>query len=217
MPDALLHPARQLVDRALGIILQSDEAQLLERDLAALGGRHAAHPQAELDVGRDVEPGHQRMLLEDDAAVGAGTDDRAAVELDRAVGRREEAGNAIEQRRLAAARRADGDDEFAVLDRQVDVRQCVDEAALRSIANAEVANGECRHGRLMIKTAAPECRTPPQDPTHPAVILSAIRAWRYPRIRYAPHAASRDADAADADDRFTSIALVTHSVVTDLE
>ena len=67
---ALLHAARELVDRRVGELLEADQRQLLERDPAA-PPRHAAHAQPELDVAGHVEPGHQRVLLEDDAAVGA--------------------------------------------------------------------------------------------------------------------------------------------------
>jgi hypothetical protein len=70
--DPLLHAARKLVDRMIGELLEADEAQLVERDAAALVFWRAAHPQAERDVLGDVEPGHQRVLLEHDAALGAG-------------------------------------------------------------------------------------------------------------------------------------------------
>ena len=120
MPDALLHAAGQLVDGAVGERLESDEAELLQRDPAALWRRDAAHPQPEFDVAGDVEPGHQRVLLEHDAAVGAGAGHRALVEQDRALRRRQESRNAIEKRCLAAARRADRDDEIARAQRQRD-------------------------------------------------------------------------------------------------
>ena len=81
-PDALLHAAGELVDRAVGEILEADEPQLVERDAPPLGRRDAAHPQAERDVVDDVEPRHQRVLLEHDAALGAGAGDRLAVEHD---------------------------------------------------------------------------------------------------------------------------------------
>jgi hypothetical protein len=101
--DALLHPAGQFVDRALGKILDTDQLELLPRYSAPLGGLDAAHAQAELDVVDDIEPGHERMLLEHDAAVGAGPGHRLAVELNLAFGRGEKAGDAIEQCGLPAA------------------------------------------------------------------------------------------------------------------
>jgi hypothetical protein len=47
------------------------------------------------------------MLLEHHAAVGAGAGHLPPVEQDAAGRRRQEAGDAVEQRRLAAARRAE--------------------------------------------------------------------------------------------------------------
>jgi hypothetical protein len=60
------------------------------------------------------------MLLEDHAAVGARADHRLAVEQDLAGGRRQEAGQAVQQGGLAAARRAERDDEVALAHGQVD-------------------------------------------------------------------------------------------------
>ena len=99
--------------------------QLVERDAAPLASRHAAHPQPELDVVGDVEPGHQRVLLEHDAALGAGTGHALAVEHDLARRVLHEAGDARQERRLAAARRAERDDEVAGVERQVDVGERV--------------------------------------------------------------------------------------------
>jgi hypothetical protein len=59
------------------------------------------------------------VLLEHHAAVGARADHRLAVEQDLAGGRRQEAGHAVQQRGLAAARGAQRDDEVAVLHGQV--------------------------------------------------------------------------------------------------
>jgi hypothetical protein len=84
--------------------------------------RHAAHAQAELDVLDDVEPGHQRVLLEHDAALGA----RPTTGLPSSTispGRLHEAGDARQQRRLAATGRAERDDEVARIEREVDVGQ----------------------------------------------------------------------------------------------
>ena len=75
--DALLHAARKLVDRRAGEFLEAHRAELVEGDHLALGLRHAAHPQAELDVVDDVEPRHQRVLLEHDAPLSARDRSRA--------------------------------------------------------------------------------------------------------------------------------------------
>ena len=105
----------------------------------ALGLADAAHAQTELDVLDHVEPRHQRVLLEHDAALGAGTDYRLAVEQDFARRERHEAGDARKERRLAASGRAERDDEIAGIECQVDVRQCV--RAGRPVA-AGVVDGE---------------------------------------------------------------------------
>ena len=60
-----------------------------------------------------VEPGQQRVLLEHHAAVGAGPDDRAAVEQDLALGGVRKPAMHVQQRGLAAARGAERDDEVA--------------------------------------------------------------------------------------------------------
>ena len=140
--DALLHAAGQLVDCAPGEVLQPDQPELFHRHLAPPGGRDATHAQAELDVVYHVEPGHQGVLLEHDAAIGARTVDRVAVELDRAFGGRQEAGDAVEQRRLATPRGADGDQEGAVAQRQIDVSQGIDDARLGRVTDAEMADVE---------------------------------------------------------------------------
>ncbi len=79
------------------------------------------------------------MLLEHDAAIGAGADDGLAVEQDLAAGRRQEAGNRIEQRGLAAARGAERDDEVAVVHLQVHRRQRLQHAALDGVVDREVS------------------------------------------------------------------------------
>ena len=52
-------------------------------------------------------------LLEDDDAVGAGRVDRRAVEQDAALDRRDEAGDRLEHRRLAAPGRSEDDEPIA--------------------------------------------------------------------------------------------------------
>jgi hypothetical protein len=84
--------------------VDGESPQLVERHSAPLVFRHAAHAQSELDVVDDVEPRHQRVLLEHDAAVGAGAGDRLAVEHDGAGRGFHETGDARQQRRLPAAR-----------------------------------------------------------------------------------------------------------------
>jgi hypothetical protein len=140
--DALLHPARQLVDGAVAEGLEADQRQLLVGEPVALDAADAAHAQAERDVVAHREPGHQRVLLEHHAAIRTGPDDRPAVEQDLAARRQQEAGDAVEQRRLAAARRAEGDQEVAVAHRQVHRRQRLQRAALDGVVDRQGADVE---------------------------------------------------------------------------
>src|SRR5207302_4244886 len=84
-----------------------------------------------------------------DAAVGARAGDGPAIELDRAFGRGEKAGDAIEQRRLAATRRADGDDELAVAHGQIDVGERLDSAGLGRVTDAKMADIELGHPAIV--------------------------------------------------------------------
>ena len=89
----------------------------------ARGVRHGASRrlEAEGDVVGDGLPRVQRVGLEHHPPVGAGPDDRLAVDGDRPVGRPVEPADDVQQRRLAAARGADQTDELAVVDVEVDV------------------------------------------------------------------------------------------------
>jgi len=73
-----------------------------------VGSRHLAHLQAVLDVLARGQPREQGLgALEHDAAVEPGPVDRAAADGEPAGARRQEAGDQVQQGRLAAAARAD--------------------------------------------------------------------------------------------------------------
>jgi hypothetical protein len=55
--------------------------------------------------------------------------------------RRQEAGDAVQQGRLAAARCAERDDEVAIADRQVDRGERLQRAALDRVVDGQVADG----------------------------------------------------------------------------
>ncbi len=85
------------------------------KDLRALLALVAGEPhplEAVEDVGAHALPGKQREVLEHDAAVGARRADRLALDQDLAGLGRQEAADQIEQRRLAAAGRAEQREEF---------------------------------------------------------------------------------------------------------
>jgi hypothetical protein len=155
--DPLLHAARQFVDGAVGELAQAHEVELFLGHAAAGGGIDAAHSKSERDVVAYVEPRHQRVLLEHHAAVGAGACHRLAVEQDLAGRWRQEAGDAVQQRGLAAAGSAQRDHEVAVLHRHVDGGQRLQHAALDGVVDREVADLERGHERIprLCPTAQP--------------------------------------------------------------
>ena len=109
------------------------------RPLAADGA------QREGDVLVDGEMRIERVVLEDEGDVaigGAQVLDRLAVEQDVARVDLLEAGDGAQRRGLAAARGAEEDDEFLVLDRQVDVADDVDGAEML----VDVAQFDLSHG-----------------------------------------------------------------------
>ena len=106
---------------------ESAETDLIEhgqRTLSPLGHRNAAHAQRIRDVLPDAHVRKERIALEHDAALARAYRQRAdvvALEADRAGIRRQEAGDDAQERRLAAARGTDADDELARGNRQRNV------------------------------------------------------------------------------------------------
>ena len=121
--EALPHAAREVLRMVVGEIAQAHQRHVAAADLGALGCRNAVRRelQAELDVAAHGEPREHAVLLEDHAAIRARPGDRPAVEQHGAAARRDEAGDQVHQRRLAAARGADDGDEFAGSDVEADV------------------------------------------------------------------------------------------------
>ena len=75
------------------------------------------------DVAGDGQPRHQRVALEDDAAVRPRSSHRLALEQHGASVGRHQPRDRRDQRRLAGTGEADDGDELALLDRQVDVSE----------------------------------------------------------------------------------------------
>jgi hypothetical protein len=91
---------------------------------ASLGARYAAHAQRELDVGAHRQVWVKRVVLEDHrdvALVRRQHIDPAVADANHAAGRTIEAGRQAQQRRLAAAGRAEEGDALAVGDAQAEV------------------------------------------------------------------------------------------------
>ena len=118
------------------------------RDLLALGLSHALHLQAEGHVSERGAPWKQLgEILEHDAAVHAVAGDGLAADADLAGGGREKAGDDVEQRRLAAARRADQAEELRGLDVEADVLHAGDPAGGRVVDQRDVADLDMGHRR----------------------------------------------------------------------
>jgi hypothetical protein len=81
----------------------------------------ALNPQAVLHVRPHRLPREQAEVLEDHGDAGRRPEDLAPVQLHRTLRGREEAGDAPQQGRLAAARRADDAHELVLVDGEADV------------------------------------------------------------------------------------------------
>ena len=107
------------------------------------------------------------MLLEHHAAVPAGAGDGRILQHDRTGSRAQEAGQEIEQRRLAATGRAERDDEFLRLKLQVDVIERNDIVATHGVRkhHADVIQIEDRcHGAHASRLVFGESRGPGPKP-----------------------------------------------------
>jgi hypothetical protein len=153
--DALAHAARELARALLRRDREADEPHPVCRpDAPPLGGavdRHRVHGQP--DVVLDREPGEQRVVLEDHAALGAGSVDRSPVDEHRALVGRNQAGDDRHERRLAGARRADDGEELALLDREVDAHEHGLRTAGARVALRDAAELEQRHVRPPARAA----------------------------------------------------------------
>ena len=114
---ALLHAARQFARIASAEAVEADAVRAVRRSRR---GR-ALVPlisKGKLDVGVEVAPGQQVGVLEHHADLGVRPVDRLAVEQDLAAGQLVQPRHRPQQRRLAAARRADDRDDLAVAARR---------------------------------------------------------------------------------------------------
>ena len=97
-------------------------------DVLALGLGLAAQFEAEGDVAQHRRPGHQREILEHEGALRSRRADRLAVDRDRAGVGLDQPGDDLEQRRLAAAARAEQAGQLAARKVEVDAAQRLDVA-----------------------------------------------------------------------------------------
>ncbi len=114
--DALLHAAGELMNVRGAKALQSDQLQVVHRHLAPLGVlQPGLELQSEQQVVHHVEPREQRVFLEHHHPVSAGPAHRHAIGEDPARVGPLQPGDDVQQRRLAAARRANQADELALV------------------------------------------------------------------------------------------------------
>src|SRR6185369_16886110 len=134
--DPLLHPSRELPRIVALEAAQLDQGDEIARPPIDLGARQApAHLEAVGDVALHGLPREERarVLLEDVHELGRRLGHRPRIEPRLPRCRRQQAGDDLQQRRLAAARRPDDRDERAALDLQRDAAE--------------------RHGRLAVRRA----------------------------------------------------------------
>jgi hypothetical protein len=120
---ALAHAARQLVGPLVEGLGEADSLERGAGDAPALRFRHTLQRQAEADVLPDAEPGEERRLLEDQAALGRWAGDGLAEGEEVTPGGGFEPGDQVEQRALSAAGGTQEDHELARPHGEVDVAQ----------------------------------------------------------------------------------------------
>lgn len=106
--------------------LEADFDDLLARDLLAFRARHAAQLQSEGHVAQHVGPGKQRKVLKYEGPLRSRTVDLLALDPYLAGVVRDQTGDNLEQRRLAATARAEQAAEFGARKRETDVLQRLD-------------------------------------------------------------------------------------------
>ncbi len=143
--DALALAAGQRAGLALQQVLDLQHlGDALHRGVA-LGLRYLAHFERKGDVAGDTHVRIQRVALEhhrDIAVLARHVRHVAATDVDAAGGGRVQPGHHVQQRRLATARGADQDHEFAGCDLEVDV---VEDHDVLAVHPADVADRDSCH------------------------------------------------------------------------
>ena len=145
--DALLLSARELRRRMVLPVQQAYAVERGPRQLAALGGAHAAVEERKLHVLKRRRSGEKIEALKDEAEVLApqertlvarqALDVHSAEEI-RARRRAVERADDVHGRRLARARRAHDSDEFALVNRKAHAAQGLEGRLARAVALADV-------------------------------------------------------------------------------
>ena len=145
--DALLHAARELPGIAVLEALEPDEGEELERARPHPLASQPLHVDRQQHVVEHGAPGEEHGRLEDDADVAPRAADRRPAEIGPALRRRDEAGEDLEERRLAAARGPHHGDELPLGHAEVDVVQRQHRAARGLVLLAEPLDGDHLAGR----------------------------------------------------------------------
>jgi hypothetical protein len=136
-PDALLHPARELVGIMALEAGEPDELEVMHDPRTDVGARHARHRQPEGRVVVDGLPRQQAEMLEHHRyAVGRPAGDRPAMHEQLAGAEIGQAGDAAQERGLAAARRADHAHDLVAPDRERELMKGDDSAVEEELARA---------------------------------------------------------------------------------
>src|SRR6266566_3640510 len=127
-------------------LLELDQAQLLERDLLALGLADALHLEPEGHVAKRGAPGKElREILEHDAAIGALAADGLTADPDFSACRREKSRDDVEQRGLATARGTQQAEELRLLYAEADVVDAGHPPGRCVVDKRDVADFDVRH------------------------------------------------------------------------
>jgi hypothetical protein len=119
------------------------------RAVLAFGLGHALHLQPESDVAQNGRPRHQREILEDEGALGAGSGDRLSLDQYLAGARLKKTRHDFEKRGLSAARRPEKASQLARFEGEVDAVQRDHFVAidLADAAHFDDGIGDRLHGR----------------------------------------------------------------------
>src|SRR5450830_341083 len=156
---ALTHAAGQVFGKTAAEVDQTELIQQLRHAGLDFGLGNTFDFQTEGDVLLHRHPGKQRVFLKHHAAIRAGFGHDLAVGDDAAAAGQGEAGDGIEQGRLAAAGWPQQADELAVRDVEVDVFQRHDftVVALENLVDAGNDDLGCAHVSSPVRDASAAC------------------------------------------------------------
>jgi hypothetical protein len=126
------------------VFLEAAEADEPDEIIGALPHRRLVEPLLHLHavphVARNRAPRQQAGILEHERPIRAGPVHLLAIDRHAAVLVRQQAGHDVDQRRLAAAARADDREEFALVDGQADVvySECLRRFAFQPVPFGQV-------------------------------------------------------------------------------